>query len=390
MSTGAVISGLGQSDVGRRLGRSGLSLTVEAALAAISDAGLSRDDIDGVSAWPGAVSSTPGFSGAGVFELKDALGLQLNWFSGGPETAGQLGAVMNAVAAIRAGLVRHVLCFRTVWESTAQTLAQRASVVGQGGARLEGWTSLLVPFGAMSAANWAGLTQRYHMHEYGLTREQVGQLAVSQRRNAALNPKAVFTAPMSLEDYLSARMVSDPVGLFDCDVPVDGSTAVVVSAADTVADLRSTPVQIEAMSSALKGRPYWTDYDDLGSMIASDVGRDLWTRTELTPADVDTAQLYDGFTILTIVWLEALGLCGKGEAGAFLDGGGRIALDGELPLNTSGGQLSAGRLHGYGHLHEACLQLRGEAGARQIQGGPEVAVAAAGGGPLGGALLLTG
>jgi acetyl-CoA acetyltransferase len=116
--------------------------------------------------------------------------------------------------------------------------------------------------------------------------------------------------------------------------------------------------------------------------------RHTWTRTDLTPADVDTAQLYDGFTIIALCWLEALGFCGRGEAGAFVEGGTRIRFDGELPLNTGGGQLSGGRLHAYGLLHEACLQLRGHATDRQVVD-CDVAVSSGGGGPLGGCVLLT-
>jgi acetyl-CoA acetyltransferase len=128
-------------------------------------------------------------------------------------------------------------------------------------------------------------------------------------------------------------------------------------------------------------------------MASRDAGAALWANTELRPGDVDVAELYDGFSFLTMAWLEALGFCGKGEGGPFVEGGSRIALDGELPLNTNGGQLSSGRLHGYGFLHEACIQLWGEGADRQVTrpGGrrPEVAVAAAGGGPLAGAMLLT-
>ena len=124
------------------------------------------------------------------------------------------------------------------------------------------------------------------------------------------------------------------------------------------------------------------------TMAARDAGAMVWERTSLTPADVDVAELYDGFSFLTMVWLEALGFCGHGESGPFVDGGGRIALDGDLPVNTHGGQLSAGRLHGYGFIHEAVLQLRGEAGDRQVAGTPEVAAVANGGGPVAGAMLL--
>jgi len=387
--TGVVISGVGQSAVGRRLGRSGMSLTVEAALAALADAGLDRSDIDGLSTWPGGSGPAPGFTGAGVFDLKDALGLELEWFSGGSETGGQLGAIVNAVAAVRAGLARHVLCFRTVWESTAQTAARRASVIGSDGGRVDGSHQWLVPFGAVSATNWAALLATRHFHEYGTTREQVAGLATTLRSNASINPKAVLRDPMSIEDYLGARMISDPLCLFDCDIPADGSTAVIVSAAETVADLAARAVVIQAVGAALRGRPYWDQYEDLTSMAADDVGQALWRGTELTPDDVDIAQLYDGFSILTLIWLEALGLCGKGESGPFVEGGKRIARTGDLPLNTGGGQLSGGRLHGFGHLHEACVQLRGIAGERQVPDNPEVAVVAAGGGYLAGALLLT-
>jgi acetyl-CoA acetyltransferase len=124
-------------------------------------------------------------------------------------------------------------------------------------------------------------------------------------------------------------------------------------------------------------------------MAARDAGAMLWERTDLRPADVDLANLYDGFSFITMSWLEALGFCGKGESGPFIEGGKRIARDGEIPINTGGGQLSGGRLHGYGLLHESCLQLWGEGGERQVPGDPRVAVAAAGGGPLAGCLLLT-
>ena len=123
-------------------------------------------------------------------------------------------------------------------------------------------------------------------------------------------------------------------------------------------------------------------------MGARDAAEHLWSRTDLGPADVDVAELYDGFSFLAMVWLEALGFCGRGESGPFVEGGRRIARDGELPLNTDGGQLSAGRLHGFGLLHEACVQLRGAGGERQA-GSPQVAVVANGGGPVAGCVLLT-
>jgi acetyl-CoA acetyltransferase len=248
------------------------------------------------------------------------------------------------------------------------------------------WT---LPFAAPSAAIWIAMMAQRHFHEYGTTREQLGQIALNARRNAALNPKAVYTDPMTLDDYLGARMISTPLGLFDCDVPCDGATAVIVSHEDTAPDLRRVPVRVEAVGTAMRGRPSWDQFDDLTTMACRDAAAQLWSRTELTPADVQLAEMYDGFSFITMAWLEAMRFCGKGESGSFVEGGERIARDGPLPLNTNGGQLSGGRLHGYGFLHEACVQLWGEAGERQVPGDPEVGVAAAGGGPLAGALLLT-
>jgi acetyl-CoA acetyltransferase len=176
---------------------------------------------------------------------------------------------------------------------------------------------------------------------------------------------------------------------------VDGSTAVIVSAAEHARSVDHPVARVEAVGTALRGRPSWDQWDDMTTMSARDAGAMVWERTELTPADVDIAELYDGFSFLAMTWLEALGFCGKGESGPFVEGGHRIALDGELPLNTHGGQLSAGRLHGFGFIHEAVLQLRGEAGERQVGGPaapgrlPEVAAVANGGGPIAGAMILT-
>jgi acetyl-CoA acetyltransferase len=388
----AVISGAGQSEVGRRLYRDRLDLTVDAALAAIEDAGLTRDDIDGLATYPGNMDQPPGFSGVGVVEVQDALRLELDWYNGGLENPGQLGSVITACAAVSAGYANHVLCFRTVTEASAQGEKGRSSVTfgGRGDVfRASGFLEWTLPFGAPSAANWIAMCAQRHFHEYGTTREQLAQIALNARKNAALNPKAIYRDPMTMEDYLSARTITTPFCLYDCDVPADGSTAFVVSRADAAADLRRPPVQVEAVGSAIHGRPSWDQWDDLTTMALRDASAMLWSRTDLTPADVDVAELYDGFSFITLAWLEALGFCGKGEGGPFIEGGQRIARDGDIPLNTHGGQLSAGRLHGYGFLHEACLQLWGEAGERQVAGPPEVAVAGAGGGPLGGCLLLT-
>jgi acetyl-CoA acetyltransferase len=394
----AIISGIGQSEIGRRLGRSEIDLTIEAGLRAIEDAGLTRDDIDGLSTYPGMGAGTGGFAGPTSPEVQDAMGLSLNWHDGGGEGAGQMRAVISASLAVAAGLAKHVLVYRTVTEGTAQGTGGRQGIgVGGGGGggvpRFGGFMQWSLPFGAASASNWLAMVATRRMHEFGLTREQLGAIPINNRANAGLNPNAIYRDPMTMDDYLAARMITTPLCLYDCDAPCDGSTVVIVSHRDFAPDLDHPAVHINAVGTALRGRPSWDQFDDMTTMAARDAGASMWERTELTPRDVDTAQLYDGFSILAITWLEALGFCGRGESGPFVEGGANIARDGLLPLNTAGGQLSGGRLHGFGLIHEACVQLRGEGGERQVvrPGGRDVEVAAVanGGGPIAGTMLLT-
>jgi len=382
----AIISGIGQSAVGRRLGRGGLDLTLDAVMAAIDDAGIDRKEIDGISSWPGYKTDAPGFSPVSVGQLKDALGVDLNWYNAGSE-ATQMSGVLNACMAVAAGQARHVVCFRTVTE-TSVAAGTRPSLVGSGSQRVAGFGEYQAPFLAPSGANWMGLIASRYFHEFGTSREQLAQIALNARRNAGLNPLAVYRDAITLDDYLQSRIISTPLCLYDCDVPVDGAIAVIVSHKDTARDLKSTPIRVEAISAGLTGRDSWDQLDDLTRFAAEGCGQRLWSRTDLTPADVDVAELYDGFSILSLLWLEGLGFCGRGEAGAFVEGGKRIALDGELPMATGGGQLSGGRLHGMIHVVEAVTQLRGAGGQRQVPGNPKVAVASNGGGPIAGAILL--
>ncbi len=200
-------------------------------------------------------------------------------------------------------------------------------------------------------------------------------------------PTAAYRNPITLDDYFNARMISDPFGLLDCDVPIDGSIALVVSTSDFAADGKNHAIHIEAVGG---GSPAggWDQRPDYPKMSSVEAAAEMWSQTNLTPDDIDVAELYDGFTFVTLDWLEALGICAEGESGPFVEGGVRISLEGELPLNTYGGQLSAGRMHGYWILLEAVLQLRHQAGARQVAGA-EVAVATVGAGPITGCLLLT-
>ena len=381
------ITGIGMSEVGRRLGRNPMSLAVDACRAAVADAGLTMDDIDGLSTYPGGGAKDGGHSEGGVYPVADALGIAPTWFCGTMETPGQSGAVANAMLAVASGLCRHVLCYRTVWETTAIAWGNRANSGVSGGFRVSGEMEWRLPYGAMSAGNWIALMASHYFYRYGATREQLGWIPVTARAGAAHNPTAIYQEPMTIDDYLDARMITTPFGLFDCDVPCDGATALVVSASETAYDAPHRPVLVEAAGTQMAERMSWDQGTLLHEPMVDGPAAHLWSRTDLKPADVDVALLYDGFSFNALSWLEGLGFCGKGEGAAFVEGGTRIARDGEIPLNPHGGQLSAGRLHGYGFLHEAVVQLRGDGGGRQVDGA-EVAVTSSGGGHPGGAFLF--
>jgi acetyl-CoA acetyltransferase len=384
----AVITGAAQSQIGRRIGRTGIDLACEAAVKAIADAGLTPDQIDGVASYPGPVSAEGGFVGATTHDVRNALGLRTTWYLSGVESAGQIGTLLDACSAVATGRATHVLAFRSVWEATAQAAVGRAAAITGHFTRASGHSTYRVPFGAASAANWIAMLAQRYMYEFGLTREQLGNVALNARRNAALNPNAIFTAPMTMEDYLAVRMISYPFCLYDCDIPADGATAIIISRREAAAGLRRPPLAIEAAGSAMYERHSWDQRAQLTPMAAHDAARAMWATTKMSPADVDFATLYDGFTYLTLQWIDAFGFCEHGGAGRFMQDIDRFSKDGDFPINPHGGQLSAGRLHGYGFLHEACVQLWGDAGERQIAKDISVAAVGVGGGPEGGCLLL--
>lgn len=383
------ITGAGQSAVGRPSDRSALQLTLDACLAAIADAGLSPADIDGLTTYPGPSGDAGGFSPVGATETMLGLGLQPTWVGASTEGHAHMGAIISAIQAIACGLCRHVLVFRTVAQATARTRARDSTLMGGGhgpGARARGGNAWTVPFNAHSAAHVNALYAQAYFDKYGATSEQLGAIAVNSRKMAALNPNAIYRTPITIDDYLSSRMITSPLRLYDCDTHIDGSTAILLSHRDAARDLPRTPIEIEAMGMSLGGLGFGLHRGDFTAMPSERAGAMLWSRTDLKPRDLDVAQIYDGFSILTLLWMESLQLCGRGEAAAFVEGGSRIGLGGELPMNTSGGQLSAGRFHGYGHTFEACLQLWGKAGERQIPGAKVCAIANGGYGY--GALLL--
>ena len=382
----AVISGVGQSAIGRRLDRSGLQLTLDAILAAVADAGLDLDDVDGLAMFPGGgAANLPGYANGDIYEVQDALRLRTTWRQG--QVEGMSLPFYGPAMAVATGQARHVVVYRTVKEGSASRAAGGRPAYGSTKPVAEGPLAWLLPVGMLSPVVQVAPYATRYMHDFGVTREQLAWIPVVQRAHAGRNRDAVYRDPLTVEDYLAARMISTPMCLYDCDVPVDGATAIVVSAAATASDLRA-PVRIEAMAGVIDGRPSWDQWEDM-DRVGHATAAAMWSRTDLRAGDVDVVQLYDGFTIEVVWWLEALGFCGTGEAGEFVAGGSRIGLEGEVPLNTWGGQLSGGRLHAaFGHTAEAVRQLRGEAGARQVTGA-EVAVVTNVGGYEAGAALLT-
>jgi acetyl-CoA acetyltransferase len=381
------ITGIGMSQLGRRLMVDPLGLTVEACRRAVADAGLDFADIDGLSTYP-AGPAPGGHSEGGIVALEAALRLRPTWFAGGGDLPGQGGAVVNAMLAVAAGLCRHVLCFRTVWEATATERMRQGLDRPHGRGAVAAPMDFSLPFGAGSAAVNLAINASHHFARYGTTRDALGAIATTQRYHASLNPDAIYREPMTMDDYYAARMITTPFGLYDCDIPCDGSIAIVVSAREAATDRARPPVLVESVGTQILEPIEWDQGTISHEPQILGPSAHLWSRSALTPADVDLALLYDGFSFNCLSWLEALGFCGIGEAGDFLAGGDRIRLGGELPLNPHGGQLSHGRTHGFGFFHEAVTQLRGDAGARQVAGA-EVAVLTNGGLTPGGAMLLT-
>lgn len=363
----ACVTGAGQSEVGRPSTRSALQLTADACLEAIADAGLTPADIDGIATYPGKSLEGGGIAPVSTSEAAAVLGIEPRWILASGEGFSHMAPIFNAITAIACGLARHVVVFRSVAQATARMTSRSSTLMSGRGNRVEGMNAWTVPFNALSPINTFALYAQAYFDKYGANETQLGAIAVNNRANAARNPNAIYRKPLSLEDYLASRVISSPLRLFDCDSHIDGSTAIVVSHRDAAKDLKNPPLHIESMGMSVGGLWAGIFEGDFTSLAADRAGEMLWQRTDLKPADMDCAQIYDGFSIHVWLWMEALGLVPRGEACRFVEGGKRIAIDGELPLNTGGGQLSAGRFHGYGHIHEATIQLWGRGGERQVK-----------------------
>jgi acetyl-CoA acetyltransferase/uncharacterized OB-fold protein len=371
-----VLSGLGRSRCGRRLEDTEVDLVTSACRAAIEDAGLRAEDIDGLCAYPGVIDSA-----AGVKAIGQALSIIPDWHYGAHEAPGQTGTVIAAMLAVAAGLCRHVLC----WSSVS---TRRRPGLQYGTGRVTGEPQWYLPFGALSPAHWIALAASQYLARYRVSREAMGWIAVTERRHAQLNPDALYRDDLDMRGYLTGRDICTPFGLYDCDVPCDGAYAVIVSSVDAAPDLRGPLVRVDAVGTQITEQQSWISGTLSHQPNVFGPARHLWSRATVGREDVDLAALYDGFTFNVLSWLEALGFCGLGEAGDFVAGGDRISIGGSLPINPHGGQLSAGRSNGYGQLHEAILQLRGDAGTRQVSDA-EVAVLTCGGGIPANCMLLT-
>lgn len=380
------IVGVGFSPIQRH---TGIPLGVFAKTAienAVSDSGLRMEDIDGL-----ATYAEPPFIGARRIDGEDMVSVEfvlnnlpfkeVRWYADLEE-----GMIISAVQAAVYALISGACRYAVVWRAMAHPKGPYGRLEQT---EVSGDAQFQAPFGCISPIQWHALAYQRYLQLYGASREAMATLVVNSRRNATLNPNAYFRTPLTREDYLNARMISDPLCLLDCDVPVQACVATVLTTAERARDLKNPPAYVAAIGQTTYRRQnllHYTlhDYCEAGQAVASR----LWSDAGLGPRDMAAAELYDGFSPTVWYWLEAAGFCGRGEAHAFIQGG-RIEIGGELPVNTHGGSLSQGRLHGIGHIAEAALQVSGRAGERQVPNAGAVCVFI--GSPMlrGGGMVLT-
>jgi acetyl-CoA acetyltransferase len=345
----------------------------------MADAGMTPSDIDGISTMGGnaiAMGQLLGIMPLGYYYSSTLLG-----------PAFVEPAVM-AISAVASGLAHTSVAVRLIRQQGGANARGPAGGAPSGPMRIGGDQQFSAPFGAGAAgATIGGFQMQRHMQQYGTTYEQFAENAVTARHYASLHPEAIFRDPITVDDYLASRFISEPLRLLDCDYPVDSSAAVIFTTPERARDFRQKPVMVEAYALSAVRDFDMSLLDDFTSNSPVHCADQLWSRTDLRPTDVDTAHLYDGFSVITFEWLEALGFCGKGESGPFVEDG-NTKLDGTLPLNTDGGATNFGRRHGANFCIEAVRQIRGQAGDRQVPGA-EVSVWSNAVGCFSGAVLLT-
>jgi acetyl-CoA acetyltransferase len=349
----AAIVSYGQSAYEKRDGHELLWHLWQATAACLTRAGLDKGDVDGL-----ALASF-GYPPGNVVTLAEHFGMRLRWAEQGAfGGASGVIAVARAVDAIRAGRARAILC-----------LAGDAFTVSSHDAMLDSFTpairDYLAPYGFGGTNGLFALVQRQHSHLYGTTREQLGRLAVTQRSHALLNPNALFKTPLTLDEYLTARPIAEPLHLYDCVMPCSGADAVLVVGDDIARTLDRPAVHVSAAGEAHNAYPADSSSLRGGWELFAD---DLFDAAGVDRGDVDFAELYDDYPIMVAIQLECYGFCGTGESGSFLDAND-TSVRGSLPINTGGGQLSCGQAGASGgaiHLVEAVQQLQREAGERQV------------------------
>jgi len=339
--------------------RSAGSYVLEACVDALNECGLSADDIDGI---VGTNTVDPRYvqSGLGIPEV--------TYFANPVMPIGN--SFCAAVAAVHSGLCTTALLYHGAYRLPWNT----GSAIKDPFRRGTGATSAHAPrpehvAGSLGYTAWAS---RY-MHEYGIVREDFGRFAINERTNAARNPAAAMTDPLTMDDYLSARMIRWPLGLYDMDIAVDGADAFVITTAERARDLPHRPVLVHSAVLGMIDRNSEEQSPSLrrhGQQVVVDA---LRTRSDFWIDDIDVYFPYDGFTPIALNWFENVGWCGPGEAGAFIrqhwdEEAQRIMINGRVPVNPHGGSLSEGATQGSGHLREAVHQLQGNAGDRQVEG----------------------
>ncbi|OHV48403.1 hypothetical protein [Pseudofrankia sp. BMG5.36] len=374
------VVGVGYSQLSRAGEPEPLVLLLEAVKGALTDAGLSGTDVDGIFEYKFGPESPGAQDVARVLGVPDLAAFADIL----PTNPSGLGGVLAGVMAVASGACETALVFRCLTRAAGHT-----GGVVDGPSTVAGRNQFLTPYGYLGGILVEmALKKRRWMAEYSRAEEDFGHIAVNARRWSALNPRAVLREPVTMDDYLSSRVVVEPLRLLDCDYPINGAVATVITTAERAADLRQPPVLVDAMSYGSGRGADWTFNNDYLYGGTFDCADRLWRRSSVTLENVDVAQVYDGFTSVTMSWIEALGACGRGEFGDWIGDGSRIGPGGDFPMNTAGGQLAEGRLHGVSFLNEAALQLRGQCGDRQVPGA-RVAVVASGLYPQCGAVVLT-
>lgn len=360
------IAGIGESAYTKNSGVSVSALATEAALAALTDAGIDPAEVDGV------IRNDMDLVSCAA--LGDAIGARdLTYFGeAGPGGSGPCAMVAQAVGAIVSGQASTVVVFRSLNGRSGNRFglsAEAESTIGGG----ETFTEFFGPYGLLSPGQFFALIAQQYMNETGLKPEQLGHISMVARAHANNNPRAqMHGRTMTLDDYLSSRMLSTPLRLFDYCLESDGAAAVVVTTTERAKDLRQKPAVIRAAAMASGPRPQPGQmYPVLMrpnplSMPSRYCAQTLYTRAGLGPTDVDSAQLYDCFTITALLQIEDYGFCAAGDGGAFA-AAGELEVGGAMPFNTSGGHMSEGYIHGMNHVVEGVRQIRGTS-TNQVDG----------------------